>query len=313
MPSRYRTARHGLASTLLGALLVWGSDRPAHAVVTVGEASGYGVSANVLLGGPPTLVVPITPAAGNIAPVPFNDNANLPSSNFTALYGIYTIGESDTGELDINFSSTVDGAPGVRSASADATVDEVSIQNFTQVPPIFPVTLDAVLDLQATEIMSMADVTGDFGGLVPTGSASLSGTAGPGNDQASITSLGVEFLLKKNPVPNETFFITPNDVPGLEGHITVIQNEQILNGNGSDMQSITVNALHLIIGTGMIKLPPNDTDAVWNGEVIVAQSRSALQAEMDPDTSGVPEPSTLALAIAGLLLSVFNLRRRMRD
>ncbi len=282
----------------IAVMLLLQGNSPAWALVFSGEASGYGISGFEILGPAPQLQIPETPTIAGIAPVPFVDNANLATSNFTSVFGVFTIAESDTGELDVNISSDVDGAVGNRSASADATVDNVSIQTVTQVvPPLVPVTLDFVLDVQATEIHSAADVSGEFGALAPSGTATLSGTSGANNDQASITVLGVEFLLDSNPLPHpaSSFMITQAQVPSLEGQIEVRINEQILAGDGINDQSIEVNALRILIGTGMIKLPPNFTDAAWAGDIIVAHSEAALQANI------IPEPSTLLLAALGLL------------
>ena len=120
--------------------------------------------------------------------------------------------------------------------------------------------------------------------------------------------MGVEFLLEKDPLPNTGFFITPFDVPGLEGLIQVIQNEQFLIGDGINNQSISVNALHIIINSGMIKLPPGFADGTWAGEIIDAHSFAELTAESDP--AAIPEPSTFLIWALGLVGLAWYARRR---
>ena len=176
--------------------------------------------------------------------------------------------------------------------------------------PALPVTLAAVLDVNAKTIESTADVSGDFGGLAAIGTTGLSGTAGGGNDQASITVLGEVFLLEKSPAPNTMFMITPFDVPALEGFITVIQNEQFLVGDGTTNQSIEVNALHILINSGMVLLPSGFTPGAWSGEIIVGHSEASLLAEPGGMSQPIPEPSAFILATLSLLS--LGTRRRQR-
>ena len=307
-------AVHALALVVAAGINLWGA-LPAGAIVTVGVAHGYGSQADLTLGPAPALAIFSQPSIVDGAPGPFVGNANLPALNVSSEFNAFTMAEFITGDSDVNISSDVDGLLGVRSAAADSTVADVEVRVFSQIPPVVPTTFTTLFELNATEIASSADVGGDFGAFAAASTATLAGTGGPGNDQASITVTtefdSETFLLATSPAPNSGFTIVPGvgpgEVEGLEGTIQVILNELTLSGNGITEREVDVKALRVIFNSGMLAFPPDLEQHVFFGEFSVARSLARLEAQTSTPTV-VPEPSTIWLGLSGLAL----LRRRRR-
>ena len=290
---------------------------PADAIVTVGVAHGSGSNADLTLGPAPPLAIFSQPSIVDGAPAPFVDNANLPALNVSSEFNAFTMAEFITGDSDVNISSDVDGLLGVRSASADSTVTDIEVRVFSQIPPVIPTTFTTLFELNATQIFSSADVSGDFGALTGSSVATLAGTDGPGNDQASITVTtefdSETFLLPTSPAPNSGFTILPGlgpgEVEGLEGTIQVIMNVLTLSGDGIMEQEVDVAALRVIFNSGMLGFPPNMEQQAFFGEFSVARSLAQLQAATS--TPGViPEPSTIWLGLPVIALLAARRRRR---
>jgi len=293
---------------------------PAGAIVTVGVAHGYGSQADLTLGPAPPLTIFSQPSIVNGAPAPFVGNANLPALNVSTEFNGFTMAEFITGDSDVNISSNVDGLLGVRSASADSTVADVEVRVFSQIPPLIPTTFTTLFELNATEIFSSVDVSGDFAAFTASSVATLAGTGGLGNDQASITVTtefdSETFLLATSPLPNSGFTILPGvgpgEVEGLEGKIQVIMNELTLSGDGITEQGIDVKALHVIFNSGMLAFPPDLEQQAFFGEFSVARSLARLEAATSTPAV-VPEPSTIWLGLPAIALLAARRKRKWEN
>ena len=303
-----------LALAVAASINLWGA-LPADAIVTVGVAHGYGSQADLTLGPAPPLAIFSQPSIVDGAPGPFVGNANLPALNVSSEFNAFAMAEYITGDSDVNISSNVDGLLGVRSAAADSTVADIEVRVFSQIPPVIPTTFTTLFELNATEVFSSADVSGDFGAFAAASTATLAGTGGLGNDQASITVTtefdSETFLLDVSPAPNSGFTILPGvgpgEVEGLEGSIQVIMNELTLSGNGITEREADVKALHVIFNSGMLAFPPNLEQHAFFGEFSVARSLARLEAQTSTPRV-IPEPSTIWLGLPAIAL----LRRKRK-
>ena len=250
----------------------------ASATYVSSSSSSFGLSENLTVttavGAMLTATIsPVNPVSGT-APPAYNLSQSVASFTSTVT-GVET---TSTGVIvDTAFSDALTG--GVTKASS--TVNDL---NLGVVPnPIAALTL---VSLTATTVQSTAQVTGDFGAIVTSGTTILT------NPVLSI--LGVNIALSSNPAPNTTVDLT---AAGLAG-VTLILNERILGGDGITTATITTNAIHL-----RFTATPLGGGATINGDVIVAQSMATLL------TRAVPEPASVALlGVGAALLGVARLR-----
>jgi hypothetical protein len=141
--------------------------------------------------------------------------------------------------------------------------------------------LDFLNLLEATTIQSTAEVSGDFGALVRTGTTTLEG----------LSILGIP-VLDVTPAPNTVLL----ELLG----ITIIANEQTITGDGISAAGIEVNALHIIFDDAVAGL------GLLSGNIIISHSEAELIAE--PNIVDVPEPGSLLILASGITL-LFGLRR----
>jgi hypothetical protein len=248
-----------LVATLGGLLLLAPA---AGATVTAGEASAFGVSIDLELLSLPLEVLPPTPAVSVSSPTPDTDTDTL--LDLSTLSPLLT-----SGTAIVNASSDVDGGAGARNAAADAIIEDAGVG--VEVSVVLE-SLDLVIT--ADEIFSSASVSGDYGGLLAVGDATLINTF--------ITVNGATFGI------DSADYDTPNSefLPGIFNPlgISILLNEQIVGGDGTSSSEITVNALHVIFDPLL---------GLVGGDIILSQSHAELTA--------VPEPGTALLLGLGLV------------
>lgn len=206
----------------------------AQALAVSGESGAYGV--NVEANGLVTGQVLATPEVSGTAPAPYSETDSVTDLD--------ALGIVQTGVIVVNAASDVDGAPGIKFANADSTVNELSI--------VVPGLLEPLVTITATTVMSEASVTGEF-----PGSLTVFGDSLIEDLMVSGSLLGTDINIAGDAAAG------PNTVLLNEPGITLILNEQIQNGD-----SIIVNALHLIV----------DVAGVQSVDIIIAQSRANLTA-----------------------------------
>jgi len=210
----------------------------ARATVIAGDADAAGVA--IGLSGAINISTGLVPAVSVSGPPP--------DSNSQSFFDLSGVGPISSGEAAVDASTDVDGAPGNRTASADATVADLQLD--------LSLVLVDILSISAGEITSAASVTGDYGSLTESGSSTFG--------LVSITVDDVTFSLDPSYAPNTTIYN--------QGGILIIGNEQIVTGLGIVLREITVNALRIsvdVLGIG--------------GDIIIGQSRAALSAVPVPE------------------------------
>lgn len=241
------------------ALLAASLATPGTALVIGGSSLAYGEHVDLFA----ALLVNIDsgplPQVSGSAPAPYGASDDVLSINLGS-------GTVSSGTLVVNAASNVDGGAGVRSASADASVEGLGIGG----------AIGAVLTLSSTTLGSSASVTGN-GALGASGTATL--------EDLAISVLGVPLAIPANPAPNTVLI----DLAG----VRIVLNEQILTGDGASGLALAVNALHIEFTNAVLGL------GLLNGEIVISHSEAALAAL-------VPEPSLawLALAAAGGLAAL---------
>lgn len=282
----------------------------ARADVTSGSGSAFGVDSNIgqtaILGGvliSDSLIAGPTPTASGTAPPAFND-----SNSAFSLLAISTVGAVvQTGFLDVNAQSNVDGTAGSKTTSAMADVSNTGLSVFGIVGgPASKTGLRFV----ALEITSTAQVTGDFGTLTPSGTTTID--LGSGNLKIGGVDLTALVFATTTPAPNTTFVIDDSVLGGtgaFTGSLTIVLNEQIVTGDGISTSGITVNAIDITFNAFGSTAANGITN---NGQIIFSQSQATQSAA--PGSGGaqpVPEPSSLAmLCIVGLSGAASQIQRR---
>ncbi len=237
--------RHAVVVLLLSCVAA-----PAAATVITGDASAFGVS--IELSGLLNQNTGLVPAVTVSSPPP--DSATQTTPDLSPLVLI------TSGSATANASTNVDGLPGSRTASADTTIGNLTLD----LAPI----LAQVIGISSGQIFSTASVSGEFGALSPSGTSQFGGT--------TVFVNGAAFILDPEPAPNTVVYD--------DGLITVIANEQILFGDGGTLQGLTVTALRITL-----------VDAVGgllSGSIVLGHSEVAL--------SAIPEPGTALLLGLGL-------------
>jgi hypothetical protein len=238
----------------LGVALLSGSlAGPASALVIGGASLAYGEQVDLA-----ALLLNVAdgpqPEASGSAPAPYAASDDALSLDLAA-------GTIRSGALLVNAASDVDGAPGARSASADASVESFGIGG----------ALSALIALSSTTVGSSAQVTAD-GALAAAGDAVL--------EDLAISVLGTPLAIPASPAPNTVLLDA--------GGIRIVLNEQLLSGDGTSGLALAVNALRIEFTNAVLGL------GLLNGQIVIAHSEASLAAV--PEPSG----ALLALA-AGLL------------
>ena len=299
--------------------MFWGGSA-ARADVTSGTASAFGVEANVGLsatvlgvGVNATLSAGPTPTASGSAPPPFNNSNSLASVAASASISAVGVGSLSTGILNVNAQSNATGT-GAATTSASASVANLSTS--LAVDALGGFGISGLVTLGATVVQSIAQVTGDIGALVPSGTTTIV------NGSFFVGTLDVSALVFASANPGSNTTITLNDAllfggtGVVTGSITVVLNEQIVTGNGNTSSGITVNAIDITFnqfaGGVILGLPAGIT---LNGQIIVSQSRAGQTAQAPGGGGGgaqpVPEPSSLAmLGLIGVAGAIRRYRQR---
>lgn len=260
--------KNALSSILAVAALGLGFSFNAGATVTAGESSAYGEFVDLIvtphLGVAASVTSGPVPTVSGTAPAPYD----LTNSALSASVPPFL----STGLLTVNASSDVDSLSGSRNTSADATVNDLSVD--------LSVLLSSLgIGLTATSVQSTAAVSGDFGAFSGVGTTTFEG----------LTLNGVASILS-TPAPNTVLL----DLPGL----TVTLNEQIINDNLPGSYGMEVNAVHVSFDDF---LAPNLS--LVSGDVILSHSQAMMMGV-------VPEPESFAMLLAGLGLMGAVIRRR---
>jgi hypothetical protein len=244
-------ARAVVLVVALCSLSAFGSG-PARATVIVGDASSAGVS--IGLTGPVPVSQPLFPTAAVTSPP-----AGSTSQTLIPLGPLPLI---SAGVATVNAGTTVDLTPGSKSAGADVTIANLSLD--------LAVTLVPVIGISSTQIFSSTSVIGDIGALNATGTSTFTNT--------SITVGVATFTLNPNYAANTVVYDN--------GLVKITANEQFLTGNGTTLRGLTTNALHVqflnILGV--------------SGDIILGQSHGSLTAVVpEPSTALL-----LGIGLAGL-------------
>jgi hypothetical protein len=276
------TSRRISHAALVGVVLTLGLARSADADVTLGSSVGDGLAVSLTFTPAITLFSPSTYTAGPVvsatgsAPAPY---ANYPPTVFTYSVPLLTVSA-----VTVDAWSNVNGGPGVRTAHGDS-----NLTNLTLAPPI-PI-FSSLFTLTLTGFTSSADVTGDYGSLVPTGSTTLSGLSlGFGLPFFHFPSL---IFGRGSPAPNTQ--LVPAALSGLG--LSVLLNDQTVTGNGISFERMQVDAVHinftnLNLGIGTL-----------NGDIYLGRTEAMLSAVPSPEPS-----SSVPFVAGGLGLAVWRLR-----
>lgn len=238
--------KRSLLSIVALSALGLGLPLSASATVTASTSNAYGEFVNLTV--TPNLGAPAVVTSG---PFPFvSGSAPSPYSLSDSAASVVVDPYVTTGLLSVNASSDVDSLTGTRNASADATVNDISV------------LLNAFgIDLSATTVQSTAAVTGDFGALNALGTTTI--------EELELNGVASLFI---NPAPNTVFL----DIPGL----TVTLNEQVVSGDFANSSTMAVNGVHISFDNYL-----SSNLSVISGDVILSHSEAMMMAVVpEPET-----------------------------
>jgi hypothetical protein len=271
-----------LAFASLATLLSFCSAPVAHAINTSASSSGYGMFVDLNALNVVNLDVgPLPVDVSGVAPAPYADSDTVLNVNVNSSVPVVASATATAGSVSATASSNVNGGVGSRTTSASGGVVGAGV-NAVTLPVLGPgLTL---LGINGT-LSSTAQVAGDFGSLVATGTT-------------TIQSLGL--TISGIPVNLSAYVnapIAPNTSVNLAAlgiaNASLILNEQIVAG---DQSSLTVNAFHLNVNVA------NSIVA----QVILGHSQAQMTA------AAIPEPATVGMATVGMVGAVAAARRRTR-
>ncbi|WP_426169412.1 PEPxxWA-CTERM sorting domain-containing protein [Sandarakinorhabdus sp. DWP1-3-1] len=273
----------------IAALLGCGLGAPVQAV-TVISSSAFGISANLtLLGFIGVGLGPLASVAGSATPA-YSTTGTVASVDQTLSLGVPVLAAVNervsTGVIDTSASSPYPTTP---TSTATSTVNDLGLALTTKTILGSPIN---ILTIGATTLSS----TTSANAANTLGVTSLSNITGLTFSGLALGALTIDGSLFANAAPNTVIL----DVLGLR----IIANEQITNGNGTDLLGRTTNALRVsfdnfIIGGGLL-----------SGDVTVAHSRAEIVGLPLIDLGPIPEPSTWLQMIAGFGLVGVAARRR---
>lgn len=269
--------RNSLARTfLLIAIGALAAGNVSQAANISAASSGYGLDAHISALGLNLDAGPLPTGASGTAPAPYNLSQTTLNVNTTGNIPIIVSGNISANSVMGTAFSNVDATAGTRTTSATGAVVGANIGTNTIPLAGGGITL---LGLNGT-LNSSAQITGDFGSLVATGTTTIQSLG------LTINGIGV------NLAPFVGVSVAPNTSINLAvlgiANSSLILNEQVVAPNGS---SISVNALHLSVN--LVNL--------ITANVVLGHSQAQMTA--------VPEPATASLV--GLsMVSLIGLRRR---
>lgn len=242
-----------------------------------GSASAFDVDVDVSALGLITLAAGPLATASVSSSTPASDTGSGAQLNANLLLGNLTAGNGADGALNASASTTVDGVSSTATSQGQSVINGLSLE----IVPGVLLTPD-LLSITSTTIGSSSTSNGAGGILTSFGASTI--------EDLAITVAGVAISIPANPAPNTALVI---NVPGVSG-ISIILNEQIVSGNGTTLTGITTNALRVSLDAVSF-----GTVSAINGDIIIGQSSSGLQA--------IPEPAAALLGGLGMLLLI---RRR---
>lgn len=244
------------------------------------SSSGYGLFVDVnALNALNLDVGPLPVDVSGVAPSPYADSDTVLNVNVSTSIPLLASGTVTAGSVTATATSNVNGGLGSRTTSASGGVVGANINTATL--PILPPGI-TLLGINGT-LSSTAQVAGDFGSLVATGTTTI--------QNLGLTISGIPVDLS----PFLNVAVAPNTSVNLAAlgiaNASLILNEQIIAG---DQSSISVNAFHLNVNLA------NSVVA----QVILGHS----QAQMT--SVAVPEPTTGLMAMGGVITTFGALTRR---
>lgn len=263
--TRYTMYSRRSCARLLSTLLCIGMSLDVGATVVSGASRAYGESVNLT-------VAPVLGAAVNVQSGPLPVAFGSAPSRYAASTSVASATVTNilhTGIINVGASSNINGNPGSVFASATADVHDLSLLGLLGI------------NLTATEILSSALISGDFGSLSLVGNTTLVG----------LVLNGIPFVMA-TPPPNTILF----DLLGL----TITLNEQIVGGDLNN-PSLMVNAIDINFNNFLAI----EAASIINGKIIISHSEASLTARNNVPVP-VPEPGTIALLLlagAGLIVT----------
>jgi hypothetical protein len=248
---------HAVVGTAVAVCGLLGIGSSAGATVITGDADAAGVALAVDFALLPDVNTGLVPAVSVSSPPPGTQSQTL--------VDLSPLGLITGGLASVSATTDVDGLAGIRTADADAALDDFDL--VLSVTPL--ITLLGI----SGDISSAATVSGDFGALGAAGSSSFTA--------ASFTVNNVTTSLDPAYLPNTTLYNS--------GGILIIANEQILGGDGSALRTLTTNALRVSLSIA----------GVVTGSIIVGQSQAALSAVPEPGTAALLGLGLVAIAVRG--------------
>lgn len=202
----------------------------ASATIVSASSSGYGLDVDVRALGLHLDVGPLPTGVSGTAPSPYNVPGSVTNLNVTSNIPVVVGGAVTASAVNASAFSNVNNLPGSRTTSASGGVVGAGVSLTTL--PVIPPGVN-LLGLNAT-LSSTAQISGDFGSLLATGTTTIT------NLGLTINGIPLNLSAYVN-VP-----IAPNTSVNLAAlgvaNATLILNEQII---APDNSSITVNALRL--------------------------------------------------------------------
>lgn len=232
--------------------------------------------------------IEVAKASGS-TPGNYNNTSTLANvnQNFTLVNGFLT-DVHQTLKADVINSHAYSNTPGNISATGSTMIANAESKLYSSVLGIDLLSLG----IKADAIGSTTTVGANSGGLYGIGSSTFTNLALSGS---LFDALSFNANLLFNPGPNTVVLA----LSGLTG-ISLILNEQIMTGNGTDTLGMTTNAVHLSFKDYLFE------GKLLNGDVILGQSKALISGY----SPAVPEPGTWAMMIAGFALVGSSMRRR---
>jgi hypothetical protein len=225
---------------------------------------------------------PLPMGVNGTAPGPYTDSDTALNVNVSTSIPIVASAAVAAGTVNASAASSVDGLLGARTTTASGGVIGLNLDTVT-LPILGPGINLLVID---GTLSSTAQISGDFGSLVATGTTVVESLA------LTISGIPVNLSAYVN-VP-----IAPNTSVNLAAlgiaNASLILNEQVIAG---DQSLIVVNAFHLNVNVA------NSIVA----QVILGHSQAQMTA------IGVPEPATALTAVAVMSISGLVAQRRRRS
>ncbi|BBO30463.1 PEP-CTERM sorting domain-containing protein [Lacipirellula parvula] len=276
--ARSRTFAFASLATLLSCC----SAPAAHAVNTSASSNGYGMFVDLNALSVVNLDVgPLPVGVNGVAPAPYANSDTVLNVNVSTSVPVVATATATAGSVTATAASNVNGGLGSRTTSASGGVVGAGVNAVTL--PVLPPGI-TLLGINGT-LSSTAQVAGDFGSLVATGTTTIQSLG------LTISGIPVNLSAYVN-VP-----IAPNTSVNLAAlgiaNASLILNEQVVAG---DQSSISVNAFHLNVNVA------NSIVA----QVILGHSQAQMTAV------AIPEPATVGMATVGMVGAVAAARRRTR-